>query len=61
MKQSGMLIKNDFAVCMTAACVPVAPEQMEVFGGDAWRFDHFQESNATMRHTQNLSIRTVWL
>lgn len=36
--------------------VPVAVEQFEVFGIYAWSSGHLQQSDSSMRHSQNLSI-----
>lgn len=45
----------------SAAWLPVASEQTEMFGVDAWCSDNLQEMNPPMRHTQQLSIHTVQL
>lgn len=40
---------------------PEAPERMQVFGVDARCWDHLQESNPTVRHTDKLSVAAVRL
>lgn len=40
---------------------PVAPERVEVFGLEARRLDCFQEADASMRHTQKLSVAAARL
>lgn len=59
MKLRGIL--KWFCLLSVVLCLPVASKHTEMFGVDAWCSDYLQEVNPTMRHTQNLSIPTVWL